>query len=762
MSGSKTQVDYILVNRKWKNSVKNCEAYNTFSSTGSDHRVLTAKIKLSLRAPRAPLQVRYEWSTLKDPDVALKYSVSVQNRFQALCRDEENQSATTDYAHLVKAHEESAAEHIPQRLRKKRPKISDDPRIVTARDNVNKSFEKYALTSSDQDHETLQLEKSNLQSAYDTLQEEELNQMISKVESADATYKHGEAWRLINAITGRKSAKRGIIKGNSKAERLKKWHDYFKGLLGDPPNITDSEGVVNTIFEEHRDITTSPFTLDEYQKVKKKIITGKAAGPDGIPPEAFKYADFDDIMLKFANNLLLHQDKPEQWSLSHIQPIPKSGDLSDVGNYRGIALSPIAAKIANKMILNRIQPVLDPLLRPNQNGFRPGRSTTSHILALRRIIEGVKAHNQKAIIVFVDFKKAFDSLHRGKLMQILSSYGVPEIIVNAIEQLYKNTFTKVLSPDGLTEQFEIKAGVLQGNTLAPYLFAIAVDYIMREAVQGDEDKLGFELHPRRSSRHPAIKITDLLFADDIALLANEIWQAQELLSRVESEAAKVGLAVNAKKTEFMAFNFSEPIEIKTIGGSKLKEVLNFKYLGGWMNSTENDFNIRKALAWSACNDLRKIWTSNLNRKIKIRLFRSTVEYVLLYNSETWTISKTLSKKIDGTYTRMLRMALNISWKAKLTNVELYGSLNKITTVIRERRLRIAGHCVRHKEEMANRLVLWQPTTGQRRRGRQSVSYVDCLLEDTGADNTNEMEAMMMDRELWRGNVRLGRAGARPR
>ena len=131
MSGSKTQVDYILVNRKWKNSVKNCEAYNTFSSTGSDHRVLTAKIKLSLRAPRAPLQVRYDWSTLKDPDVALKYSVSVHNRYQALCSNEENQSATTDYAHFVKAHEESAAKHIPQRIRKKRPKISDEPRIVT-------------------------------------------------------------------------------------------------------------------------------------------------------------------------------------------------------------------------------------------------------------------------------------------------------------------------------------------------------------------------------------------------------------------------------------------------------------------------------------------------------------------------------------------------------------------------------------------------------------------------------------------------------
>lgn len=69
-----------------------------------------------------------------------------------------------------------------------------------------------------------------------------------------------------------------------------------------------------------------------------------------------------------------------------------------------------------------------------------------------------------------------------------------------------------------------------------------------------------------------------------------------------------------QKTEYMAYNFSDSIEKNTIDSSKLKEVLNFKYLGGWMNSSENDFNIRKALVWSACNDLRKIWTSNLKRK----------------------------------------------------------------------------------------------------------------------------------------------------
>ena len=107
--------------------------------------------------------------------------------------------------------------------------------------------------------------------------------------------------------------------------------------------------------------------------------------------------------------------------------------------------------------------------------------------------------------------------------------------MDAIDQLYKDTFASVLSPARLKEQFEIKAGVLQGDTLAPYLFALVVDYVMREAIQCDEEKLGFEIHPRKSRRHPAITVTNMMFANDIALLSNEIAQTQKLLFRVETE-----------------------------------------------------------------------------------------------------------------------------------------------------------------------------------------------------------------------------------
>ena len=126
----------------------------------------------------------------------------------------------------------------------------------------------------------------------------------------------------------------------------------------------------------------------------------------------------------------------------NIIPVPKSGDLSNTNNYRGISLTCILAKLYNRMILNRIRSVIDPKLRMNQNGFRPERTTVAQILTLRRIIEEVKANNLPAIITFIDFKKAFDSIHREKMMRILKAYGIPPNLLRAIEQMYNNTRAK--------------------------------------------------------------------------------------------------------------------------------------------------------------------------------------------------------------------------------------------------------------------------------------------------------------------------------
>ena len=173
--------------------------------------------------------------------------------------------------------------------------------------------------------------------------------------------------------------------------------------------------------------------------------------------------------------------------------------------------------------------------------------------------------------------------------QILLAYGLPKETVAAITILYRNTKVKVRSPDGDTEYFDIVAGVLQGDTLAPYLFIICQDYVLSTSIDKIREN-GFELTKKRSRRYPAKTITDADYADDIALLANTPNQAETLLHSLEQAAAYIGLNVNAHKTEYMYYN--QTGDISTLDGTSLKLVDKFPYIGSSVSSTENDIDTR--------------------------------------------------------------------------------------------------------------------------------------------------------------------------
>ena len=109
------------------------------------------------------------------------------------------------------------------------------------------------------------------------------------------------------------------------------------------------------------------------------------------------------------------------------------------------------------------------------------------------------------------------------------------------------------------------------------------------------------------------------------------------------------------------------------------------------------------------------------------------------------------------------MALNVTWKDHWTNIQLYQELPKVSEKIQKRRMRIAGHCIRHEEEIASRLILWQSDVGNRKQGRRHMTYIDNLLEDSGMANTSELHTYMTDRDSWRSLVHtLGRPGGRPK
>ena len=174
--------------------------------------------------------------------------------------------------------------------------------------------------------------------------------------------------------------------------------------------------------------------------------------------------------------------------------------------------------------------------------------------------------------------------------QILLAYGLPKKKkknpVAAIMMLYRNTKVKNRSPEGDTGYFNIVAGVLQGDTLAPYLFIICLDYVLRTSIDKIKEN-GLKLTKERTRRYPAKTITDANYADDIGLLANALTQAETLLHSMERAAAGIGIHIYALKT-----CFNQTGDISTLNSSSLKLFDKFTYLGGSVSSNQTDINTR--------------------------------------------------------------------------------------------------------------------------------------------------------------------------
>jgi hypothetical protein len=337
--------------------------------------------------------------------------------------------------------------------------------------------------------------------------------------------------------------------------------------------------------------------------------------------------------------------------------------------------------------------------------------------------------------------------------------------VEAVMSMYYGAKAKVkYSNDQFTNFIELSIGVLQGDTLAPYLFVIVVDYVMRVAL-ADQSlglKIANQVGTNRRIKYPAKYITDLDFADDIMLISDDATNSQKQLDSVDIMARRVGLKINRAKTEFMMVgNWSSPIELRVSTGT-INLVDDFKYLGSWLLNCTKDFEIRKALAWKACIRLVKIWKSkSISNTVKINLFRACVESTLLYNSVTWTLTDTLSRKLDGCYTKLLRYALNYKWSDYIPNSVLYNGIDFVSIRLLEKQLYFAGHCIRSKQPISD-LLLWDHTklVGCKcSKSASNANYSRQLLRAIGrveglVTSDEDVRKLMLDREAWRIRLKL--------
>lgn len=268
-----------------------------------------------------------------------------------------------------------------------------------------------------------------------------------------------------------------------------------------------------------------------------------------------------------------------------------------------------------------------------------------------------------------------------------------------------------------------------------------------------DDHLGFELYPRRSRRYPAKYLTTLCYADDCVLFSNSIENMQALLHHVELASRRVGLSLNRPKTQYMLvgqWTQGKDSSLNLRCGA-INMVDDYKYLGSFVSSTVKDFETRRALAFVALNKMKNIWKSSISRSMKIRCFQACIEPIYLYGCESWIPNLSLMKRVDGGYTRLLRSALGLTWKSMTRKEVLYGDLPPVSTKVNQKRLQLAGHLHRMRKynfQPVCDLILWQPSAPLLRGKGRKRTLLKSLLEDSGANNVEELSSIMDDVHQW--------------
>ena len=516
-------------------------------------------------------------------------------------------------------------------------------------------------------------------------------------------------------------------------------------------------------------------------KAIKQIKCGKATGVDGIPPEAWKHGGpalhckLHELFLCCWEQGKLPQDLRDAVIITLYK---NKGEKSNCDNYRGITLLSIAGKILARILLNRLVPTIAEDNTPeSQCGFRRNRSTTDMVFVLRQLQEKCREQNKGLYVSFVDLTKAFDTVSRKGMWQIMERLGCPPRFLNMVILLHDDQRGQVRLNGDLSEPFAISNGVKQGCVLAPTLFSIFFSMMLRQATEdlNDDDSIyiryrldGNLFNLRRLQAHTKTQeqlIRDLLFADDAALVAHTERALQRLTSCFAEAAQLFGLEISLKKTEVLHQTAPQeeyhPPHI-SIDETELNTVHKFTYLGCTISSDakiDKEINNRLAKANSAFGRLyKRVWgNKHLKNSTKISVYRAAVLTALLYGSESWVTYRCQLRILERFHQRCLRTILNIHWSEFVTNVEVLeqAKLTSIEAMLLKSQLRWVGHVSRMEDHRLPKIALY----GERSSGHRNIvapkkRYKDTLKKALGACDIDHHQwtTLAADRDTWRQTI----------
>ena len=271
---------------------------------------------------------------------------------------------------------------------------------------------------------------------------------------------------------------------------------------------------------------------------------------------------------------------PDAWAVGTITPIPKEGDPLEPGNWRPITILPLPSKLLEKAVHYQIISYLDEhaLLQMNQHGFRKHKSTSTAIIELTKVIFDNYNKDLHSSCLFVDYKKAFETLDHNALLQKLNTFGFDHKSIKWVKSYLGNRRHVVRCGKILSTESRVKYGVPQGSILGPLYFIMYVnDLITALSVDGEAEII--------------------MYADDTVLLTSGVThqcvteKMQRVTTILTQWCIKNKLTINTNKTKHMLISRTggNPTQISDysidVNGVALNNVSMYKYLGVYLDNT---------------------------------------------------------------------------------------------------------------------------------------------------------------------------------
>ena len=431
-------------------------------------------------------------------------------------------------------------------------------------------------------------------------------------------------------------------------------------------------------------------------------------------------------------------------------------------------------KIFARIIQERLQTIAETILPESQCGFRKGRGCVDMIFVLRQLVEKTCEHDDTLFILFVDLKKAYDSVPRSALWRVLEKVGVPPTMLQIIRSFHDGMKAEIRVGSSSTDSIEVKNGLRQGCTLAPTLFNIYYSVVIanwRErcpsAGVNVKFKYGRKLVGDRTakSRLKVVRTTESQFADDAATYATSRKTFESSATELKDTVEDWGMVVSIEKTKGMMVG-SGMDEVDTMSlqmeHGSIEMMNTFPYLGSIVArdgeiTSEIASRIAKASRVFGC--LRKPIFQNPNLSVSTKRFvyRAVVLSVLFYAAETWTIKAPSMRRLRAFHNRCIRSILGVSkhqqWRDQITSEQLaasFGMEDSIEDLLMTYRLRWIGHIARMGDERLPKKLLFgefekkRPFHGTKKRWRDGVKS-DLQAIGIG-DNWYDLA---QERSLWR-------------